>query len=518
VLCTGACADEPAGDVVLETIGAAGGLVSSHDEVLTLVFQPGALTEEVEIEISPSELPPPIFGPAYRVRPDIELEVNVEVTYRRVLPNDAEGVAVAAIRLSDYTEEMGYWQPLPRLSIDEGSGAVLGSDHELSLYYGMLESGGSATSASTTGPGGDPTGDTDPTSGEGCGDGTQAPGELCFMALDFPMAGGPVDVTLGDFDGSGTLDVATVGADGTLSVRLGDGTGRFGAETTMVVGMGPTALDSGDFDQVMGDDLVVTLGGTGELVLLQSQGSGAFTSMPLSLGGMGAAEVLVADATGDGVPDVMAVHAGSSQASFLPFMGGLGQESLYDTGMVSSPMGLALTQINTGTDANVDLYAFGGGSYAALPGTGTGFADSPVGGALGSDLRRAVGGALGGSEAGDAAVADFAMGGVFVLIGSGEAGTLASQEFYPTGSGAIDVAAARVTDDDEVDLVVANNGADTVTLLEKTGDSSWRSALDFDVVAGPTGIATADLDGDGLVDIVVSGEAGSGITVLVSDP
>lgn len=137
--------DDGRDDVARQVIGPAGGLVSSHDGVLTLVFQPGALIEDHEIEIFPSDEPPLIFGPAYRVKPDIELRVDVEVSYRRVLPSNTDGVAVAAIRLEDYEAEQGHWVALPRLAIDVPSGAVLATDSQLSLYYGMVENGGSAS-------------------------------------------------------------------------------------------------------------------------------------------------------------------------------------------------------------------------------------------------------------------------------------------------------------------------------------------------------------------------------------
>jgi len=143
LLAAAGCEQESA-EIVRKTIGPAGGLVSSHDEVLSLVFLPGALDREREIVIFPSDEPPLIFGPAYRVKPDIELAVDVQVTYRRVLPSDTDGVAVAAIRLDDYTAERGHWVPLPRLSIHEPSGAVLAADSQLSLYYGMLDLAGPA--------------------------------------------------------------------------------------------------------------------------------------------------------------------------------------------------------------------------------------------------------------------------------------------------------------------------------------------------------------------------------------
>jgi hypothetical protein len=38
------------------------------------------------------------------------------------------------------------------------------------------------------------------------------------------------------------------------------------------------------------------------------------------------------------------------------------------------------------------------------------------------------------------------------------------------------------------------------------------------VVAGPSGVGVGDLDGDDAPDVVVCGEAGNAVTILLSDP
>jgi hypothetical protein len=135
-----ACADdaEPP-HLVSKSIGVDGGVVSSHDGVLTIVFQAGALTEATTIEIFPSDEPPLVFGPAYRVRPNIPLEIDAEITYSRVLPEDPDDTAISVIRLEDYENENGWWRPLPRIQLDEANNSVLALDSELSLYYALLE-------------------------------------------------------------------------------------------------------------------------------------------------------------------------------------------------------------------------------------------------------------------------------------------------------------------------------------------------------------------------------------------
>ncbi|MCA9712747.1 MAG: hypothetical protein KDK70_43360, partial [Myxococcales bacterium] len=204
------------------------------------------------------------------------------------------------------------------------------------------------------------------------------------------------------------------------------------------------------------------------MALLQSLGDGTFAANVIALTGNEPVDVLLADTSDDGVPDIMLANAGSGTVSFFSFMGGLGGEVEYGTMNVASPMGLSFGQYNQNTDAVEDVFAFGGSAFAALPGDGQGISDAPVGGTIGTDLRRAVGGDLGGSSAGDAAVADFAEGGIYVLLGDGDPVGFTAQDFYATGAGAIDVAAGDVTGDGDVDLAVANSGDDSVTVLEKT--------------------------------------------------
>lgn len=161
VMLAGCPADEEPPNLVSKRIGPEGGVVSSHDDVLQIVILGGALTKAVDIEIYPSDEPPPIFGPAYRVRPDIPLEIDAEVTYRRVLPQDPNDVAVAAIHREDFENGAGAWVPLPRFSLDVENRSVTGLDSELSLFYGMLEDAyGGLTTTGTDSVGDDSTGTT----------------------------------------------------------------------------------------------------------------------------------------------------------------------------------------------------------------------------------------------------------------------------------------------------------------------------------------------------------------------
>jgi len=159
------CAPDDNERTVRARIGPSGGQISSHDGVLTVLILPGALEQEQEFVVAPSDTPPHIFGPAYRVQPDIDLMINAEVTYARTLPNDPTGTAVAAIRREDFASGSGTWIKLPTVELDVDDELVTATDAEVSLFYGLLEGDdiSGTTSTTTASPTDDTLDDTDAT-------------------------------------------------------------------------------------------------------------------------------------------------------------------------------------------------------------------------------------------------------------------------------------------------------------------------------------------------------------------
>jgi hypothetical protein len=151
--------------------------------------------------------------------------------------------------------------------------------------------------------------------GDGAGGLTEATGS------PYTVGDAPREVTLGDFDGDGNLDIATANSgepsagNNTVSVLLGDGSGGF-AEAThspFTAGNWPFAIDTGDFNGDGNLDIVTANrypGGSGkdDMSVLIGDGAGGFAaplSVPASTSFEAPTAVAVGDFNNDGKPDLV---------------------------------------------------------------------------------------------------------------------------------------------------------------------------------------------------------------------
>jgi hypothetical protein len=99
--------------------------------------------------------------------------------------------------------------------------------------------------------------------------------------------------------------------------------------------------------------------------------------------------------------------------------------------------------------------------------------------------------------------------------------TLAPEHFgppriYPTGPLPYHMALANVDGAGGIDVITANRGDNTISLLRNTpaGIFAFAPGVSFPTGQDPVGLATGDLDKDGRVDIVVANNDSDSITIL----
>ncbi|CAF4130663.1 unnamed protein product, partial [Rotaria magnacalcarata] len=105
--------------------------------------------------------------------------------------------------------------------------------------------------------------------------------------------------------------------------------------------------------------------------------------------------------------------------------------------------------------------------------------------------------------------------GVFINTGTG---TFSIQMAYTTGAGSNpnSVAAADVNGDGKVDIIVSNNGASNVGVLINTGNGIFAAQVTYTAGSGPNCVAVVDVSGDGNVDIIVANYGANNVGVLIN--
>ena len=88
---------------------------------------------------------------------------------------------------------------------------------------------------------------------------------------------------------------------------------------------------------------------------------------------------------------------------------------------------------------------------------------------------------------------------------------------FVADAGAMGIAAADVDGDGKMDLVVSNDDADNVSVLWGSGTGSFLdSGAPISVGVGPFAVAVGDFNNDGKLDIATSDEIGNTVTVLLN--
>ncbi len=298
--------------------------------------------------------------------------------------------------------------------------------------------------------------------------------------------GNAESVAVGDFNGDHLPDVAlnTAGPAGpAVEVLLGKGDGSFQPNHQILsVGQTPLSVAAGDFDRNGALDLVTANSTSGTLSVLLGNGNGSFRPrIDLAVGGAPRA-VAVGDFNGDGRLDVATAQQLTDTVSVLLGNGdGTFARPLVfaASGQNFTPESLAVGDVNG--DGKLDL---------AIKSVSV----------LDSDAFQ-----------------------VGVLLGNGD-GTFQAPLLgaaQPDGSG--DLALGDFNNDGRMDAAVADQlGASSgnLSVFAGNGDGTFQSLIRLDLLTGgndPEGVAAADLNGDGLVDLVAANTSSGTVGVLLNN-
>ena len=356
----------------------------------------------------------------------------------------------------------------------------------------------------------------------------------------------PQGIVVADFNGDGKPDIAVSNLDqNTIAVFLNSGSGVFAAPNTAPIittvqldsslGLNIGSLAVGDFNEDGIPDLVVaTIAGNQASIILLGNGDGTFRQQPPIPNSFGFLRAKVADLNGDGHQDLafalnggLAISLGNGDGTFGAMMG------LPSASFPGLFLGLAVADFNG--DGKLDIAAadfgsfFGGfGTLVFYAGNGDGTFATPTAVPL---QISSFPGSLASGDFNSDGKQDLLIGfpaSAFILFGNGD-GTFDQSfdsirfvyggNFSTFTTNPVTVFAADLTHIGKFDAVTS--GFDTGTLQIALNNvigfpRTNPGVFSFSFAPGLTDIAAGDLNGDGLLDVVVINFKTSEIHVLLS--
>ena len=237
--------------------------------------------------------------------------------------------------------------------------------------------------------------------------------------------------------------------------------------------------------------------------------------------------IAVGDFNGDGLPDIAVAGLGSNQLNVL-LSCGLGTLHCVNGFLpavnypVGTPMAVVAADVNGDGILDLIVASAAGNSLTLFTGHADGsFTSSrcsvtgglcPVG--LGPTAM-AVGNFRGRSKEVDLVVVNTTANTITVMQGNGL--NFNSPQTYSVGTNPTSVAIADVSGDNHPDLIVTNGGNNTVTILLGDGKGAFTLKSSPSTDATPVSVAVADFNGDKVPDLAVANSVGNTVDILLGN-
>ncbi len=306
--------------------------------------------------------------------------------------------------------------------------------------------------------------------------------------MEIPLAGPPSKTEAVDLNNDGETDILVAipsGGDGEPGSQflLGDGMGGFSAASTLLDDFGQDDVQPGDLDNVKDDlgilftDIAYVSTANGIVGIARGNANGFDPALVLNAGGE-PTRIALGDLNNDGFADlVFTDRMAGTVAVILQNPNGKTIFDVFDR--IDFPVGLP-----GGEPVALVLFDFDGDQ----------------------DL--------------DVATADRATSTVTALrnLGQDKKGWLGLvvTDITPTGANPVSIEAANFFGGPNDDLATANESGNTLSVLRNLGNGLFADPIDLSVTQGPVAVASADLNADGLADLVAASAPPSPPGILTS--
>ena len=355
--------------------------------------------------------------------------------------------------------------------------------------------------------------------GGGNADSVSAQG-LTFTTSTYDAGNRPESIVAVDLNGDGKVDLAWANSrDNSISVMTNDGSGGFALATTLNVGAYPNSLTAADVNGDGKMDLICANTGDNTISVLTNAGYGNFTLASLANIGGFTYSLTAADINGDGSVDLICANEYAGTLQILT-NDGSGNFTIASTLAVGCyPSSVVAADVNG--DGKMDLIcanAIKSVSVFTNDGNGGfGLSSTPE---TDYDSDYVIAADINGDGKVDLITANWNSISLSVLTNDGSGnfstgctiGVLDQDTRFGCPDG---VAAADMNGDGKVDLICANWCAGLIQVFTNDGSGGFTLATAIQTTGSPAAVTTADVNGDGKMDVIsVNGD--NTLTVLAN--
>ena len=285
----------------------------------------------------------------------------------------------------------------------------------------------------------------------------------------------------------------------------------------------PLSITTGDFNGDGIPDVAIGTTGsaTGYLSILPGNGDGTFKAASTFTALPNNQAMVAAPFVTGGPLDILTVSSNATGTNNVALFSGNGAGS----GTVGAPFSLgglsAVTSVAAGDfnrDGNQDFVVtgviYGVYCFAPVLGTGKGTFGGPTLNAIGSNPVQVAVGAFGKSGYPDIVVADMGADQVTIFENNGQ-GYFSPAGQANTGKNPSAMVAGDFNGDGYLDLAVVNGGSNDVSIFFGKGNYTLTPGTTVATGASPTSIAVGDFNEDGIADLAVVNSAGKSVSILL---
>jgi len=366
--------------------------------------------------------------------------------------------------------------------------------------------------------------------------------------VDFTTNTGLYIVAIGDIDRDGKPDMVTSFYNGVSVFRNTSSsgsitTGSFANKVDFNTGEDSRCVAIGDIDGDGKLDLAVTNFMSNTVSILRNTStSGSIitdsfaTKVDLTTGSQ-PCYTAIGDIDGDGKPDLVVTNHNSNSISVYRNISTSGSitagsfDPRVDLTTGSKPFGVAIGDIDGDGKQDLVVTNYDGNSISVY--RNNNISGSIVAGSFEPRVDLAAGGSpygiaisdIDGDGKLDLSVVITDNAAVSVYRNSSTSGSISTASFaakvdFTTGAAPYSVVFSDIDGDGKPDMIVSNNGSNTVSLLRNTSTSgsistsSFAAKVDFPSGSSPRGVAIGDIDGDTKPDMLVPNSMSNSISVF----